>query len=392
MTAFYELQLPTTWAEPPSRWSSTSLDEALGCARRWQLLRSRWGEHERFPVRQHPTAIEGQIIHDALDRLSRACGARGNPPFATSEFAECITEIDFFGGFDAAVADCSRRAASHPRPGPLFTLRSSAQELANRAIRLYREQYVPGAFRGEPQRSERLNASTGTVNLGDALRRRLARSEVELSHPGLPFMGVLDRVALREGNVEIVDYKTGQESPKHEEQLRRYAVLWWRATGVAPARIVVQYLGAARAWSLDIASLSAAEVALRHQIETATAALAARPAKASPSANCATCAVRARCDEGWEAARGAAPDEGGRDVGVVTEGGPGPHGFLARDPKGKQVAVVHSAAVASLVPTFAAGASLRILNALAREKGSEIEIKPWTEVFVVKERARDDHP
>ena len=48
--SFYELQAPTAWADPPSTWSSTSLDDVEACPRRWQLLRSRWGDFERFPV------------------------------------------------------------------------------------------------------------------------------------------------------------------------------------------------------------------------------------------------------------------------------------------------------------------------------------------------------
>ena len=65
--SFYKQQGSTAWAEPPSTWSSTSLDAVDGCPRRWQLLRWRWGDIERFPVRPHPVAIEGQIVHEALD-------------------------------------------------------------------------------------------------------------------------------------------------------------------------------------------------------------------------------------------------------------------------------------------------------------------------------------
>ncbi|MCA9639695.1 MAG: hypothetical protein KC492_03345, partial [Myxococcales bacterium] len=60
--SFYELQEPTAWAVPPSIWSSASFDEIEECPRRWQLMRSRWGDFECFPVRLHPAAIEGQIV------------------------------------------------------------------------------------------------------------------------------------------------------------------------------------------------------------------------------------------------------------------------------------------------------------------------------------------
>ena len=102
--SFYELQAPTAWADPPSTWSSTSLDDVEACPRRWQLLRSRWGDFERFPVRPHPAAIEGQIVHEALDRLTRACGQRGNPAFGSAEFSAALTDADFFPGFARAYA------------------------------------------------------------------------------------------------------------------------------------------------------------------------------------------------------------------------------------------------------------------------------------------------
>jgi len=92
MSSLYELQAPTEWAAPPEVWSSSSLDEVGACPRRWQLLRSRWGDYQRFPVRPHPAAIEGQIVHDALDRLARACGERGNPAFGTPAFTEAAAE------------------------------------------------------------------------------------------------------------------------------------------------------------------------------------------------------------------------------------------------------------------------------------------------------------
>ena len=142
--SFYELPNPTQWAVAPLVWSSSTLDEADACPRRWQLLNSRWGELERFPVRPHPAAIEGQIVHDALDRLTRACGQRGQPAVGSAEFAGALVDADFFPGFARAIAYWQSRLLSHPRPGPAFRLRTRAEDLANRAVRMFREQYRRG--------------------------------------------------------------------------------------------------------------------------------------------------------------------------------------------------------------------------------------------------------
>ena len=86
--SFYELQAPTAWADPPSTWSSTSLDDVEACPRRWQLLRSRWGDFERFPVRPHPAAIEGRSFTrrstgsraPAVSEATRRSAARSSRP------------------------------------------------------------------------------------------------------------------------------------------------------------------------------------------------------------------------------------------------------------------------------------------------------------------------
>jgi hypothetical protein len=240
--SFYELQAPTEWAEPPYTWSSSTLDDVEACPRRWQLLRSRWGEYDRFPVRPSPAAIEGQIVHDALDRLTRTCGQRGNPPIGSAEFSAALGDAEFFSGFTRAVAEWQERFASHPRPGPAFRLRASAEELANRAVRMFREQYKPDGHIVS-QTAER--ATVASTDFESLLRQKRALSEVKLTHHELPFLGVLDRVQHASDGVEIVDFKTGKPSEKHRRQLQRYALLWWRTTGDVPIRVSAQYLDGA---------------------------------------------------------------------------------------------------------------------------------------------------
>ena len=253
---FYELQGPTAWVDPPATWSSSSLDDVEACPRRWQLLRSRWGVFDRFPVRQHPAAIEGQIIHEALDRLTRACGQRGNPAFGSAEFASALTDADFFPHFAGAVTKWQQRIATHPRPGPAFRSRASGEDLANCAVRLFREQYKSDGQAGA------LTAESATAEPTDVnalLKRKRAVSEVRLTHPGLPFLGILDRVQLARDGVEVVDFKTGRPSNKHRMQLLRYALLWWRRTGDSPVRVIAQYLNGSESWPVSTKSLEEIE-------------------------------------------------------------------------------------------------------------------------------------
>ncbi|MDP1917102.1 MAG: PD-(D/E)XK nuclease family protein [Myxococcales bacterium] len=379
--SFYELQCPSEWADPPSTWSSTTLDDVEACPRRWQLLRSRWGEHTKFPVRPNPAAAEGQIVHDALDRLTRACGQHGNPAFGSPEFANAAADADFFPGFTRAVTEWQQQLTAHPKPGPPFRLRVTAEELANRAVRLFREQYRPNG-RHTSQPAER--ATEKMVDVMMLLRQKRALSEVKLKHPTLSFLGALDRVQVATDGVEIVDFKTGRPDEKHHHQLLRYAVLWWRTTGELPVRLSAQYLDGAASWPVAQGELLEIEAEIAARIPALTEELRDRPAKAAPGLGCQRCPVRARCSAGWANAEEAALADGRGDAELVVTMRPGDHGFLARSRAGAEVSVVYETAVAKLLPALDKGHVLRVLDGVWREKRSQLELKAWTEVFYVR--------
>jgi hypothetical protein len=378
--SFYELQGPTLWAAPPAQWSSTSLEDVDGCPRRWQLLRSRWGDFERFPVRPHPAAIEGQIVHEALDRLTRVCGQRGNPAFGSSEFSAALTDADFFSGFERSVLEWQQRLTAHPRPGPAYRLRVSADELANRAVRMFREQYKPHGHIAS-QSAER--AVDRNVDLKGLLTQKRALSEVKLTHPRLPFLGILDRVQCVGEQVEVIDFKTGKPSDTHRRQLLRYALLWWRTTGDVPSRVSAQYLDGVQSWTVKQEALEDIEAELVTKLTLLTEALSAHPAVAKPGVGCVNCAVRARCTEGWAACDAAALLDGRGDAELIVTASAGEHGFLARARSGIELAVSYDRPVASLLPTVVAGQVFRVVGGEWTKTRSELEIKPWTEVFVM---------
>lgn len=379
----YTLQAPTKWTSGPERWSNTTLNGVDECPRRWQLARSAWGEFPRYPERYHPAAIEGIIVHDGIDLLSRACGRLGRPSLGTGRFRQALDESRFFTSFATAIDEWNERLRRHPRHGPLFSLRTSPQELANRAVRLFREQYQ--AADGEPaERAERGRASGVTdPQLQVQLESRGLLSEVELHHPTLSFTGKIDRVQLSEEGVDVVDFKTGAPKPGHQTQLERYAVLWWRNAGVVPARATAQYLNTSVSWPLTEADLERAEAELEREINLAEKALRQRPAAGKPGAPCRFCPVRARCAEGWAHVDAGKSKDGTVDIELELITDPGPSGFLANSRGGQDVSVVHVAALRERLPPLAAGAVVRVVAARGTEKDKMVELKPWTEVFHV---------
>jgi hypothetical protein len=247
---------------------------------------------------------------------------------------------------------------------------------------MFREQYTPDG-RVASQAAERAAATPGEVK--SLLRQKRALSEVKLSHPELPFLGVLDRVQHASDGVEIVDFKTGKPSEKHHRQLQRYALLWWRTTGDAPVRISAQYLDGVETWPITQGALEEVEADLAREIPLLTDMLRACPAGAKPGTVCRTCPVRARCAAGWAIGEEAALVDGRGDAELVVTASAGDHGFLARSRAGAEIAVVYEAAVAKLLPEYVDGQVLRVLDGVWKEKRSQLELKAWTEVFVVKE-------
>jgi hypothetical protein len=63
---------------------------------------------------------------------------------------------------------------------------------------------------------------------------------------------------------------------------------------------------------------------------------------------------------------------------------PGEHGFLARGRGGASVAVVYEAQIAKLLPPLAAEKVVRVLDGEWAEKRSQLELKAWSEVYVLE--------
>lgn len=384
---FYDLQEPTAWAQPPQTYSFSSLQSLRTCPRRWQLTHSAWGQHASFPERPQPAAIEGRIIHQALDLLARELGRHGRPPIASAAFRESVDRCGFWPFFATQVDIWNRRLAAHPRAGPRDVLRSKPRDLANQAISLFRDRYQTSDREPTDERvadpgGKRNNSNPSTLVLLQACG---ALSEIRLDHPSLPLVCVLDLVTLeRNRSATVVDFKTGARKPAHEEQVLLYALLWWRATGTRPGKAVIQYLDSSWAVSPTEPELVGVEVSIANEIDRARDALSARPAAASPGPECTWCPVRPRCNEGWawvERRSRLAAMSKTLDTEITVSSNPTPTGFLGTCSNGVEISVVFDAAVGCDLPHAKTGDRFRIVDASPRSGGKEIALLPWTEMY-----------
>ncbi len=385
-SSFYDLREPTVWVEPPPTYSFSSLLAQRACPRRWQLVHSSWGPYSRFPERLQPSAIEGQIVHEALDLLARELGRHGRPPIDSPGFREVLEYCRFWTFFVNQVEQWNVRLASHPRTGPRYVLRTKPRDLANQAVCLFRARYQPGAgVQLAAPAAEAGAASCGNASLLPLLQMRGALSEVCVEHPRLPLKGVLDVVALeRDGSTTVVDFKTGAHKPAHEEQVLLYALLWWRVTGNRPGQVVVQYLDGRWALAPSVAALGAAEKTVTKQIAQVRDGLLARPAAAGLGPECTWCPVRARCNEGWAWNEQALRGNGNAksiDIEVSVASNPTPTGFLGVRRDGDEVSIVFDAAVGCGLPPATISDRFRILDAALRSNGQEVALLPWTEMY-----------
>jgi hypothetical protein len=390
--SFYELKEPTNWALAPTTFSFSSLQALKSCPRRWQFINSRWGEFVRFPERPQPAAIEGQIIHESLDMLAKEVGRIGRPPIGSPQFSSALERCKFWDFFTLEVNDWNARLKAHPRAGPRYVLRTKPRDLANQAVRLFREQYQSVGGNDQlavaPKEVVSLEAATPGQSILSRLRACGALSELRLQHPSLPLIGVLDLVSVdASGFTTIVDFKTGLRRTAHEEQLRLYAMLWWRVTGDRPARVVIQYLDSTWKAALDESDLVDAEIAVEQEIRRANEELVRQPAPARVGEDCLWCAVRPRCDDGWAwVNRAKRPTASGPrtsiSLQVTVTSDSTATGFLATQSEGSEVAIVFDEAVGRTLPPIRANSQIRIVDAAFRAEGKEIQISPWTEIYL----------
>lgn len=229
-------------------------------------------------------------------------------------------------------------------------------------------------------------------------RRELAdgsHAEVRLVVEDLRLHGRVDLLMIHGAQVEIVDFKTGAESPNHADQLRLYALLWSADEKANPRRTSATRLAAAyRDRDIDIDVPDPAEMARLSATVAAEISIASREASsdspaASPAADtCASCSVRHLChgywasvapretpvqDDCWFDFEGAVGEENGQ------------RSWWLFDAAGRRQLLLRSA---TNDPGFAVGNAVRLLG-LHRESDPDVAfpigaITAASEVFVLE--------
>ena len=308
-TSIWQVLKPSEWPKVPVWMSFSTLLELESCPRRWALSAAEYPgiwDRRGYPSPLHPVALEGMIVHLALQRITSAFAKRGCSSLADKRAIATLREL---GGYTAIILDCLERTLARYEKNPrvVAALSGIRQRLTYRVPDL-RSRVQRFLSRIRPE-SDTIHKEYDVCHQANP-RRELSlgcHTEVELRADGLKWLGVVDLLTLSAGICEIRDFKTGIPKEEHEFQLRIYALLWIldhvsNPTGRLADKLVISYdegdIEIAPPNEKDIRIL---EDELRERTETALAALAHNPPEARLARkNCESCIVRHLCDDYWE--------------------------------------------------------------------------------------------
>ena len=382
---FYQLRSPMAFASPPECFSHSSLVRVGMCPLRYQLERAEFPVIGRYPARPVPAAIEGAIIHAGLERLLRSFSMAGLPSLGSPEARERAQSCDLMDFVSGRLQDERNRLEKHPR-GNSFRFRLSPQELTNKIIRLFRQQYK-GVDKTIGFPVAKQVGKSGGISAGlrseECLDHAGVLLEARFRHPDLPFEGIIDLVYLTGGEVVIADYKSGAPKAEHRQQVMRYALLWWRATGRLPIAVEIRYFSAVHRDAVSEPDLLKEERALKTEIREVTADLSAREPEACQGDHCRTCDVRQFCNAYWQqpASRSVESDRF-KDLEVTLIGRPSDFGFEGQTGSGDNVLFTYNGNVGRLHSSeLRAGQLLRLMGVRTDSEDSTYAVVRSTEIW-----------
>lgn len=297
--------------EPPGFWSYSTLKEIESCARQYVLGHASYiglWKGTGYPQQPHPVALFGDIVHDSLERISKALVQAG---CTSSNSAEATTVLRELGGYSAVAAEAlaSRLARLDGNP--------RVDEERRARLQQFLEDRIPEArteIQGYLQRMA-LVPKPGGVPYASGGAYQEARPLGVGSHPEawlrsdiLRVQGRVDLVTVTAERADIVDYKTGAENPSHLDQLRFYAMLWDQDAIANQDRTPTGTLTAsypARDVTIpapDVEDLAALIIRTGERVTKADSEVLAEVPRATLGEQCIYCSVRGLCDTYWDEA------------------------------------------------------------------------------------------
>jgi CRISPR/Cas system-associated exonuclease Cas4 (RecB family) len=260
-------------------------------------------------------SLVGDVTHNALEKILAELVRRG---CSSPNTACAVGALKAMGGYTRVITedvalklqalDTNPRAKDRV-PALRATMQVRVPEMRNRV------QAVLSRSEFQPSPRSNVNAGVASGARLDPSAKRGERlplapgsyAEVTLRAESIRWSGRVDLLTIAADDTAIVDYKTGLPDDSHVEQLRLYALLWYRDKDRNPSatrasRLTIAYPNTdVTIEALSQAQLKALEDELESRVGVARRGLEARPPEARPSTTlCASCPVRQLCEEYWE--------------------------------------------------------------------------------------------
>ncbi|MGH9908148.1 MAG: PD-(D/E)XK nuclease family protein [Pyrinomonadaceae bacterium] len=226
------VRLPDEWPNAAPWMSFSDLQNIEACPRRWSLSAASYPNvwsHRGYPPKIYLATLHGHILHAALELIVKSLSRASCPSVADESFVNVMRGL---GGYTSIIEQAAARVLERLNENPRFTPRSRyvLAELKKAAPALRESLQIlisklrlgPGHLSGGVQQPHRSALNEGTY------------AEIELRVAKMRWHGFVDILTLLESNCEIVDFKTGDPTPEHEDQVRVYSLLWARDSELNP--------------------------------------------------------------------------------------------------------------------------------------------------------------
>lgn len=302
---------PVTWPTSPTEMSVTLLHEIEDCPLKWALEHADypgiWDKHG-YPTRIHLSSLLGIVSHSCIERIIRELVKAGCPSINSDGAVAVMRSL---GGYTEIIRSCMDRVIISFQENPraehaVSSLRSSLQSYASdirNKVRL-----LLGRLHLNNEKGTTNGPSTGASHVKQqAILVPAIYPEVELYARELHWRGRADLLRLHESSYELIDFKTGGYSEKHEFQMRVYALLWLKDSILNPTsrpinKLTLSYLREdvqVPVPSPD--SLALFETEILERTQNCIKALSISPPRPKPDIEkCVFCGVRHLCEEYWQ--------------------------------------------------------------------------------------------
>jgi hypothetical protein len=243
MNTFYQILSPSQAPRLPSHYSYTSLVQIENCPRRWWLSHSEYhGWDGGYPEPVSPAAMLGSIVHATLERFS-ADYARVISTGDEKAIQEFRKQFPLRATVQAERQTFLLRAKTNIRTD-LAALEANVSVDACISLfkDLIRRNFGPAAIESLLIAARSSNGQRRTWLPSARLPQAESPAKVQVPCPALlpeidlkidtpPLRGKIDLAVTEPEGDSLVEYKTGEPKPEHEEQSLLYALLWWTVTG-----------------------------------------------------------------------------------------------------------------------------------------------------------------